>query len=79
MKQYQFYIMKVKGTAGIPDYIQIRDAQFTLIGYYRLDHLKEIKTHPEIAQKLKEEVEKWIPHLAFGEVKSITITLSDHS
>lgn len=27
--------MKVKGKAKIPDYIQLRDEDFTLIGYFR--------------------------------------------
>ncbi|MEO1447885.1 MAG: fructose-6-phosphate aldolase [Bacteroidota bacterium] len=30
-----YYILKVKGKANIPDYIQLRDADFTLIGYFR--------------------------------------------
>ncbi len=30
-----YYVLKVKGKAKIPDYIQVRDAQFTLIGYFR--------------------------------------------
>lgn len=28
------YIIKVKGKKKIPDYIQLRDEQFTLIGYF---------------------------------------------
>lgn len=75
MQSYQFYIMKIKGTAGIPDYIQVRDAHFTLVGYYRLDRSKELKLPPQIAQRLKQEIEKWIPHLPFGEVKPISITI----
>ena len=31
------YIMKIKGTARIPDYVQIRDDSFTLIAYFRAD------------------------------------------
>ena len=30
-----FYLLKVKGKAKIPDYIQLRDEQLTLIGYFR--------------------------------------------
>jgi hypothetical protein len=30
-----FYLMKVKGKAKIPDYIQLRDQDLTLIGYFR--------------------------------------------
>jgi len=31
----RYYVLKVKGKAKIPDYIQVRDEQFTLIGYFR--------------------------------------------
>jgi hypothetical protein len=30
-----YYVLKVKGKAKIPDYIQVRDAAFTLVGYFR--------------------------------------------
>lgn len=36
------YIIKVKGKAKIPDYIQLRDDNFVLIAYFRADRpLKE--------------------------------------
>jgi hypothetical protein len=31
------YIIKVKGVAKIPDYVQLRDEQFTLLAYFRVD------------------------------------------
>ncbi len=31
------YIIKVKGIAKIPDYIQLRDDQFSLLAYFRVD------------------------------------------
>ena len=30
-----YYLMKVKGKAKIPDYIQLRDENLTLVGYFR--------------------------------------------
>lgn len=41
------YIMKIKGVNNMPDSIQVRDADFTLIGYYRADK-------PETAKALLE-------------------------
>lgn len=35
MKTY--YLLKIKGKAKIPDYVQMRDDQFTLLAYFRLD------------------------------------------
>lgn len=31
------YIIKVKGVARIPDYVQLRDDKFTLLAYFRVD------------------------------------------
>jgi hypothetical protein len=31
------YIIKVKGKAKIPDYIQLRDDNFVLVAYFRAD------------------------------------------
>jgi hypothetical protein len=31
------YIIKVKGVARIPDYVQLRDEKFTLLAYFRVD------------------------------------------
>ncbi|MGK6353229.1 fructose-6-phosphate aldolase [Parapedobacter sp. DT-150] len=31
------YVIKVKGVAKIPDYVQLRDDTFTLLAYFRVD------------------------------------------
>lgn len=31
------YVIKVKGIAKIPDYVQLRDDKFTLLAYFRVD------------------------------------------
>jgi hypothetical protein len=31
------YILKIKGKAKIPDYVQLRDDKFTLLAYFRVD------------------------------------------
>lgn len=31
------YVIKVKGVAKIPDYVQLRDEEFTLLAYFRVD------------------------------------------
>ena len=55
-----YYLMKVKGKAKIPDYIQLRDEALTLIGYFRPgrnERLEKVVKDPEIAQVLKEAIE----------------------
>ncbi len=56
------YILKIKGTDRIPDYVQIRDDHFTLVAYFKITHPeralakcglgKDILKIVEIARKL---------------------------
>lgn len=34
------YILKIKGTDKIPDFVQIRDNEMTLIAYFRLSQIE---------------------------------------
>ncbi len=36
-KDTKLYLIKVKGIAKIPDYVQLRDDNFTLLAYFRVD------------------------------------------
>jgi hypothetical protein len=33
------YILKIKGTPQIPDFVQLRDNDFTLMAYFRIDNI----------------------------------------
>jgi hypothetical protein len=35
------YLMKIKGSGKIPDYLQIRDDNYTLIAYFRADRIDQ--------------------------------------
>ncbi len=35
------YILKIKGTSKIPDFVQIRDQEMTLIAYFRLSQIEQ--------------------------------------
>ena len=35
------YLLKVKGNGNIPDYLQIRDGNFTLIAYFTIRNLEQ--------------------------------------
>ena len=48
------YILKIKGTDKIPDFVQIRDKEMTLVAYFRLNQIKQgLKKN-----KLKHEEDK---------------------
>jgi hypothetical protein len=66
------YIIKVKGKAKIPDYIQIRDENFVLVAYFRAD--RPLKNIEKFGLEGKEkELEKLIHELPFGKLQKLTI------
>ncbi len=55
-----YYLMKVKGKAKIPDYIQLRDEQLTLIGYFRpgrKERLEKVVKNAEYAAQLQSVID----------------------
>ena len=66
------YIIKVKGKAKIPDYIQIRDENFVLVAYFRAD--RPLKNIEKFGLEGKEtELEKLIRELPFGKLKKLDL------
>jgi len=65
------YIIKVKGIAKIPDYIQLRDDKFTLLAYFRVDRPEKALEKCGLGDKA-EEINELIKHLPFGEIKKLT-------
>jgi len=61
------YILKVKGSAKIPDYIQIRDSQFTLIAYFRADHFSNWLQQFSLIEKEK-EIKKIVTNIPYGKI-----------
>jgi hypothetical protein len=66
------YIIKVKGKAKIPDYIQIRDENFVLIAYFRAD--RPLKNMEKFGLEGKEEeLEALIHGLSFGKLQKLEL------
>lgn len=66
------YIIKVKGKAKIPDYIQLRDEHFVLVAYFRADRpLKNIERYG-LAGK-EESLAEVIQNLEFGKLQKLEI------
>jgi hypothetical protein len=66
------YIIKVKGKAKIPDYIQLRDENFVLIAYFRADRpLKNMERYG-LADK-ETELAAVIQALEFGKLQKLEI------
>lgn len=66
------YIIKIKGKAKIPDYIQLRDESFVLVAYFRAD--RELKNLERYGLGGKEEaLARLIEALPFGKLERLTI------
>lgn len=66
------YIIKVKGKAKIPDYIQLRDEAFVLIAYFRAD--RELKNLEKYGLAGKErELADLIEKLPFGKLQKLEL------
>ena len=66
------YIIKVKGVAKIPDYVQLRDDKFTLLAYFRVDRpdksLDKVGLHDKT-----EYIMNIIKDLPFGQILKLEI------
>lgn len=68
----QMYIIKVKGKAKIPDYIQIRDQNFVLIAYFRTD--RPLKRMDRFGLEGKEEeLKALIASLPYGKLQKLNL------
>jgi hypothetical protein len=66
------YIIKVKGKAKIPDYIQIRDENFVLVAYFRAD--RPMKNIEKFGWEGKESaLEELIKELPFGKLQKLDL------
>lgn len=66
------HIIKVKGKAKIPDYIQLRDDDFVLIAYFRADRaLKKLEKYG--LQGKEEALKAVIDSLPFGKIQILDI------
>lgn len=66
------YIIKVKGKAKIPDYIQLRDNDFVLIAYFRADRaLKKLEKYGLAGKEAA--LQAVIDELPYGKLRELTL------
>lgn len=66
------YIIKVKGKAKIPDYIQLRDKNFVLVDYFRADRPEKIVRKYNLEGK-EEALNELILSLPFGKLQELEL------
>jgi hypothetical protein len=72
LRTKDMYIIKVKGVAKIPDYVQLRDDKFTLLAYFRVDRpeksLDKVGLHDQT-----EHIMNIIKELPFGQILKLEL------
>jgi len=66
------YIIKVKGVAKIPDYVQLRDDQFTLLAYFRVDRPEKSLEKVGLGEKAT-YIMDLVKDLPFGKILKLEI------
>ena len=66
------YIIKVKGKAKIPNYIQLRDDNFVLIAYFRADS-PLVKMEKFGLEGKEQEMKNLIEELPFGKLRKLEL------
>jgi hypothetical protein len=67
-----YYLLKIQGKAKIPDYVQLRDEQFTLLAYFRLDRPEKSLVKVGLSEKEPLIMEK-LNEMPFGKVQKIEL------
>jgi hypothetical protein len=66
------YIIKVKGVAKIPDYVQLRDEKFTLLAYFRVDRPEKALQKAGLAMH-EEYIMRMVQELPFGKILKLEL------
>ena len=66
------YVIKVKGVAKIPDYVQLRDEQFTLLAYFRVDRPDKSLEKLGLGDKA-EYIMDIVKEIPFGQIRKIEL------
>ncbi|MFH1296681.1 MAG: fructose-6-phosphate aldolase [Bacteroidota bacterium] len=66
------YIVKIQGTTKIPDFIQIRDDDFTLIAYFRINNPRRALNRCHLIDK-QDEIIDLAKKLPYGKIQKLEL------
>ncbi len=66
------YALKIQGKAKIPDYVQLRDEQFTLLAYFRVDRPEKALMKAGL-EKQEPVILDFIAGIPFGKVQKLEL------
>lgn len=64
------YIIKIEGTAKIPDFVQIRDDDFTLIAYFRINNPRHALFRCRLIDK-QDHIVELATKLPYGKIQEL--------
>ncbi len=67
-----YYLLKIQGKAKIPDYVQLRDENFTLLAYFRLDRPEKSLLKAGVAA-YEEKILAFLHEIPFGKVHKLEL------
>ncbi len=68
------YIIKVKGKKKIPNYIQLRDDNFMLVGYFSFREGRSFRSLEKFGLEGKEkELESLVQDMPFGKLQKLEL------
>ena len=66
------YILKIKGKAKIPDYVQLRDDNFTLLAYFRVDRPEKALAKCGL-NDVSQKIISLLNEMPFGKIQKLEI------
>lgn len=66
------YILKIKGKAKIPDFVQIRDNNYTLLAYFRTDRPEKELEKCGLAHNI-DKIKSIIELLPYGKIQKVDL------
>lgn len=70
--KHSMYILKIKGKAKIPDYIQLRDDNFMLLAYFRVNRPEKALSKLGLDSRT-EEIMRLINEVPYGKMTKLEI------
>lgn len=67
-----YYLLKIQGKAKIPDYVQLRDEQFTLLAYFRMDRPEKSLVKAGLHDQ-EEKILSFLKEIPFGKVHKLEL------
>jgi hypothetical protein len=67
-----YYLIKIKGKVNIPDYAQLRDENFTLLAYFRVDRPEKALSRAGFEMQI-ESIKNLLEEIPFGKLHPVEL------